>query len=296
MQPASDASPPPQNIRAGIFWMLGTMFCFVTMDACAKTLLTNGHSVTQVVWGRYISQVVLLAVIFAPRLISLIRTDHVKVQLLRSVLLLLTTILFFGALSYIPMANASAVMLVSPLIVTALSVPLLKEKVGVRRWAGVAIGFAGAMLIIRPGADTLQLAALLPLGAAFLYALFQISTKFLSAAEDPLTTLVYSALVGGVVLSISVPFHWEPFTPKEWLILAGTGTFGSIGHFCLINAFRNAPASAVVPFTYTNLLWATGYGYILFGDIPDLHTVLGAVIISASGLYIFHREQRVKSA
>ncbi len=294
----SEAAPQPytENVRTGILWMLGTMFCFVTMDASAKQLLTNGHSVTQVVWGRYISQVVLLAAVFAPRLVTLFKTAHVKIQLTRSVLLLLTTILFFSALSHIPIADASAVMLVSPLIVTALSVPLLREKVGIRRWMGVIIGFMGAMLIIRPGAETLQLAALLPLAAAFLYALFQISTKFLSDAENPLTTLVYSALVGGGVLSVAVPFDWAPMATGEWLLLASTGLWGSVGHFCLISAFRNAPASAVVPFMYTNLIWATTYGYFLFGDFPDLFTISGAALISASGLYIFYRERRIKPA
>lgn len=293
--PQSDAATPAGDVRKGVLWMILAMFLFVSMDAIAKDLVKT-HSVVQVTWGRYFFQVVILAVVLAPRLRSLMVTANLRLQLVRSLLLLSTTGLYFTALMFVPLAEASAIMMVSPLVVTALSVPLLKEHVGVRRWSGVIIGFLGAMIIIRPGGDAVQMAALLPLAAACVYGFYQISTRFLSHSESILTTLCYSALLGGIITSAAVPFFWTPLTPKEWGLLVGAGLLGTLGHFALIKAFSLAPAAAISPFVYTNLIWAASYGIILFGEWPDAWTIAGAAVIAGSGLYIYRREQVRKRA
>lgn len=284
---------PPQtgNAKKGIFWMLVTMLMFVTMDSVAKVLLVS-YPVAQVVWARFAFHVLLLTLYLNRRLPAVLRTGRLRLQLLRSILLLSTTILFFTGLQYNQLVTASAIMLVGPLVVTALSMPLLKEHVGRRRWAGVVIGFTGALVIIRPGTDMVELAALLPLGAAVTYALYQIATRVLTHTEQGMTTLFYTALLGAVVTSLAVPFFWTAPDLEGWLLMAGLGLLGGIGHFCMIRSLSLAPAATVVPFTYSNLIWATLFGFTLFGDLPDLWTVAGALIIAGSGLYIFHREQR----
>ncbi len=278
-----------QNPKMGIFWMLLTMMLFVSLDACAKYLTQSMH-VLEIVWGRYFFHLLILGILLAPRLGCLMRTSHIRLQLLRSLLLLMTTACFFSGLRYIPMADASAIMLASPIVVTALSMPILKEKVGPRRWMSIAIGCIGAMIIIRPGTGMMHPAALFPIAAAILYGFFQISTRFLSHTESVLTNLLYSALIGTVLTTLAVPFFWKIPTPEEWMFMILMGFFGGLGHFTLIKSLTIAPAATVAPFTYTNLIWATLLGFIIFGDLPDQWTIIGASIIVASGLYIYHRE------
>ncbi len=288
-----DASTSPVEIdrsRRGIFWMLLTMFFFVSMDTIAKYLIQN-HHVFQIVWGRYFFHFMVLVVVLAPRLRSLLVTQNLKLQLARSLLLLTTTCSFFTGLQYVHLADASAIMLTAPIFVTALSMPILKEHVGPRRWASVAVGCVGALIIIRPGNGLLQPAALFPLTAAILYAFYQVSTRFLSHSDSILTTLIYSASIGALIMTASVPFFWQPLSIEEWGWMFMLGVMGGMGHFTLIKAYTVSPLATVAPFTYSNLLWAVGYGYLIFGNLPDLWTVVGATVIIASGLYIFHREQ-----
>lgn len=286
--PATDTAV--EKSHTGIYWMLLTMFFFVSMDTVAKYLIQDRH-VFQVVWGRYFFHFLILIVVLAPRLRQLLVTENLKLQLARSLLLLTTTGCFFMGLSYVHLADASAIMLTAPIFVTALSMPILKEQVGPRRWASVVVGCIGAIIIIRPGSGVLQAAALLPLTAAILYAFYQISTRFLSHSDSVLTTLIYSASIGALITTAIVPFYWTPLSPAEWGLMVLLGTLGGLGHFTLIKAYRVSPVATVAPFTYSNLIWAIGYGYLVFGNLPDQWTLMGALIIMASGLYIFHREQ-----
>lgn len=285
----------PESGGQGIAWMLLTSFMFVTLDALAKQL-TQVYPVPQVVWARYVFHVLILAVFLGRRLRATLRTRRLGLQLLRSLFLLGATGLFFSALSFIQLAEASAIMFVAPLLVTALAVPLLGERVGPRRWASVLVGFLGALIIIRPGGGTVQIAALFALGAAGSYALYQITTRLLSHSAAPLTTLAYSAALGALVSSAAVPFFWVAPDFTGWVTMVGLGLIGGLGHFTLIKAFEAAPAATVTPFGYASLIWATLYGFLMFGDLPDLWTVVGAAIIAGSGLYIFHREHRAKTA
>jgi drug/metabolite transporter (DMT)-like permease len=222
------------------------------------------------------------------------KTQSLPFQLVRSLFLLGATLCFFSGLSTIQVAEASAIMFTAPLILTALAPFVLKEKVGIRRWASVLVGFAGAMIIIRPGQDAIAVGAFWVLSAAACYACYQISTRLLSGQDSILTTLFYSALLGAIIMSVVVPFDFQAPTPIDWAIMALAGLFGTLGHFCMIKALTLTEASKLAPYSYTNLIWATIIGYVLFNDLPDLWTFVGAGVIIASGLYIIHREHRIK--
>ncbi len=288
-------TPAPQqnDTRAGIFWMVMTMLMFVSMDTCAKYLVSL-YPTMQAVWGRYFFQVVILLVVLAPRIPELIKTQSLLFQLIRSLFLLGATLCFFTGLGTIQVAEASAIMFTAPLMLTAAAPFVLKEKVGIRRWVSVAIGFIGAMIIIRPGLGGIADGAFWVLGAAACYACYQLSTRALSGQDSVLTTLFYSALLGAVIMSAIVPYHFVMFAPLDWAIMALAGLFGTLGHFCMIKAFTNAEASQIAPYSYTNLIWASVIGFVLFGTLPDMWTYVGAGIIIAAGLYILHREQKTR--
>lgn len=282
------------SVSRGILFMLLTILLFVTMDTIAK-YLAQSYPVPQVVWGRYAFHMLVLLVFLRGRSFTVLRTRAPKLQLLRSVAMVLTTAVFFLGLSFVPLATASAIMFIGPLLVTALSMPLLGEHVGPRRWAGVAIGFIGALVIIRPGTEVFELAALLPLAAACGYALYQVMTRMVArTGEPPMTSLLYTALLGVVFASIAVPFFWQAPDLEGWILLALVGIGGGLGHYTLIKAFEAAPAAVIVPFGYTSIVWATLFGFIIFGEVPDLLTFVGAGIIIVSGLYVFHRERQAE--
>jgi len=293
-----EIAPPPtaasaKEHRAGVIWMVVTMLLFVAMDTCAKYLVAI-YPTMQVVWGRYFFQVVILAIVLAPRLARLARTQSLAFQLVRSAFLLGATLCFFTGLETLQVAEASAIMFTAPLVLTALAPVVLKEKVGPRRWASVAIGFIGALIIIRPGFGGMGVGALWLLAASTSYACYQLSTRALSQQDPVLTTLFYSALLGAIVMSAIAPFDFKTPDLLGWAVMALAGAFGTVGHFCMIKAFTHAEASKVAPYTYTNIIWATLIGFVLFGKIPDLWTYIGATVIVASGLYIMHREQTLK--
>ncbi len=293
--PAPGPAPGPAADRdhlIGIGLMMSTVFCFVVMDAMAKYLLRE-HPVPQVVWGRYAFHLVAMVVVLAPGRKLSLRTNRLGLQLFRSMVLLLATVLFFTALSYLPLADASALIYVSPLLVTALSVPILHEHVGPRRWAAVVVGFVGILVIVRPGAGVMHPAAFLVLGTALCFAAYQIATRALSATENAFTTLFYSALLGAVGTTLAVPFFWTPPSPAAWALMAGTGLLGAFGHFLMIKAHERAPASVLTPYIYTQLIWAAIFGYLVFADFPDAWTIAGAAIITSAGLFVFHRESRL---
>ena len=279
----------PFDAKRGIFWMMGAMMMFSGTNSFAKILMEH-YPVMQIVWARYFFQLLLLVIFLAPRLRKVLVTSKLQLQIVRSLLLLGTSVLFFFGLSELALADISSIMFVAPILVTVLSMPLLGERVGPRRWTGIIVGFLGAIVIIRPGYGMMQLTALFPLGAACLYAVYQISTRFLGRTDNAMTTLLYTASSGTAILTALVPLYWIAPDTTGWLMLTALGVTSNLGHFAMIKAYEEAPAATVVPFSYVNLLWATLFGYILFSDLPDLWTVSGACIIAGSGLYIFHRE------
>jgi drug/metabolite transporter (DMT)-like permease len=287
------ATPLADNVPAGILYMVATTLFFVTLDTLAKVALQN-YPVIMVVWARFTFHLIFMVAILSANLRHYVNSGALRLQLVRSALMLMTNFLFFMGLRTTPIATATSINFLGPIIVTLLSVPLLGESVGLRRWTGVIIGFLGALIIIRPGSGIIGPGALFLLGAATSHALYQIITRKIRAVDDPLTTLLYTAIVGCVVTSAIVPSQWVMPELVHWPILIGLGATGAIGHFFLIKALQAAPAAAVVPYSYLSLAWAIAYGFVLFAELPDFWTMIGAAIIAASGIYIFYREQKLK--
>jgi len=283
----------PADVRRGILWMLATTIFFASLDSTAK-YLTHSLPVAEIVWGRYLFHAIFCVLWAGRSLPTVLLHARFGAQALRGIFLVATTALYFYAIRTMPIADATAVNFMAPILVTALSVPLLGEPVGLRRWLGVAVGFLGAMIIVRPGSGVMQLPALLVLIAAGINALYQIMTRVLSRTDMPMTTNVYSALVGTALAALALPFDWVTPDLEGWLLLVLAGFFGVVGHYCMIKSLALAPAAAVVPFSYVGLFWAAIYGVLLFGDWPDVWTILGALIIAMSGLYIFYRGEAKK--
>jgi len=269
------------------------MFWFVTLDSTAKYLMQS-YPVPQVIWARFFFHLIFVVVLMGPRLRAQVKSQSPLHQCMRSLFMFSTTVLFFIGISFLPLTTASTIMFMAPVILTILSIPLLGEKVGPRRWMGITIAFAGAVLVMRPGGDSLELSILIVLAAACTHAMYQVFTRKLGTGDAPMTSLFYTGITGALVMTLVVPFVWQPVAAADWPLFVFAGIAGGIGHLCLIRAFRQAPASVVAPFSYSSLLWATAYGYLLFGDIPDAWTLSGAALIIGSGLYIFHREQTLK--
>ena len=223
-----------------------TVLLFVAMDTVGK-YLTQNYPVLQVTWARFFFHAIWLVVYLRRQLFVVMRTQRLGLQLSRGGLMLIANVLFIAGVSMMPLVDTISVLLISPLLVTALSVPLLGEHVGVRRWACVFAGCIGALIIIRPGVGVMQWAALLPLGAACSYALYQIATRQLRQSDAPLTTLFYTVSLGVPVTCLLMPFVWVGPDAVGWILMALMGLLGSVSHFTLIKAFNAAPAAVVSP-------------------------------------------------
>jgi len=284
----------PAEARGAALLVLATAL-FASMDAIGKGLMQR-HDPFQVVWARYAAQAVIVAIIVSPRLGRVIRTARPGLQVIRSALLFMATLCGFFAFSVMPLADATAIFQTAPLAITALAALILREPVGPRRWAGVMVGFLGALIIVRPGADVFQPAALLPMLGALFFAGYSIATRFLGRDESYWTTFLYTAALGALIASAFVPLVWVTPTWGDAALMLAMGAIGSAGQFLLIVAFNTAPASAIAPFTYAGLIFATLWGYLFFGDAPDGWTATGAAVIVGSGVYVWRRERMRKRA
>jgi drug/metabolite transporter (DMT)-like permease len=283
------------SARRGILYVLAAWLLFACMDAGSK-LLAEDYAIIQILWVRFVSLAVIAAWL-AHRQggAGALRTRHFWLQSLRSALLVIEIGLFILTITVLPLANAHAILAVTPLIVTALSVPLLGEHVGIRRWSAIAVAFAGVLIILRPGFGAVHPMALLALVCSLMFALYQILTRIVSRTDPPLTTLFYTALVGVGGLTLVVPFHWTTPDLSGWALFGLVAALGAGGHFLLIKALQLAPASVLQPFSYTILVWATLVGFLVFGNLPDLLTVVGACVVASSGIYAFARERHLRA-
>lgn len=276
---------PSAAMRSGVFWMLVTAFFFVCVHATGKYLLTR-YPLVQVVWGRYIFHLILAVIFLGQSLPRLIRSANLKLQLIRSGFMFGSTTFYFAGVQFLPLTEANAINFLTPVLVVVLAQPFLGERVGMQRWIGVAVGFVGAMIIIRPGSGLMDLAAVILMLSALCNASYQLTTRRLGAIDDPLTSLLYTALVGSIGASLAVPFTWEPMDGEGWFLMALLGAFALIGHFALIRAYRLAPAPTIAPFGYSILLWSAVFGYLLFDQLPDIWTIFGAVVIVIGGIIL----------
>ena len=267
----------------GLVCLAGILF--VAMNAVTKAL-TERFDLGMLIWARYFFHVALVVLLFPRRLPGLLHTDQLGVQLLRSVLVLAATVLNFAALAWLSQGEVAAITFTTPILVVALSGPLLGEIVGWRRWGAVLLGFVGALLIVRPGQETFNVGAVFALGCALAYALYQISTRMVRETE-PMGSLLYGGLVGMVASSLLLPWHWRTPGLGEWLGLAAIGVLGAVAHLMMILALRRAQASRVSPFTYLQVVWAMLSTLILFGTVPPWTTFAGAAVVAASGLLLY---------
>lgn len=287
---ALSAAPLPANGR-GILLLVTAVAIFTAMDALAKILITAGYPVIQVVWARYAGQTVIVALALLPRLTLLLRTRYPKLQALRSLFQFGATALFFASLGHIGLAEATALTDINPILITLGAAVFLGEKLGPRRIFGVVLAMIGALIVIRPGFGVFVPAALLPLGCAVCYAGYALATRWVGRDESPWTSLIYAAVLGTLVTSAALPFVWQtPESLAHVALFVVIGFLGAAAQYFLIHAFTVAEASAIAPFGYVGLIFATGWGIVLFGEYPDLWTIVGALVIVAAGVYVWHRE------
>ncbi len=284
---AGSSAPPSQHTLRGVLMIMTAVAMFTLLDTIAK-YLARFYPVPGIVWARYAFHLLLVVLFLAPRLRGrLVRTRRPGLQIVRGVVLAASSMFFFSALKFMPMAEASSITFIAPVLVTLGAAVLLKEKVESARWAAVCAGFIGVLIIIRPGSGVFSPVALLPLGTAACFAAYQVLTRKLAGVESPYTTLFYSGLVGTVMLAVVLPFAWvAPATPTHAALLVLMGLIGGGSHLILIRAYEHAPASRLAPFSYTQLGWVLVAGYVVFGDFPDGWSLAGIAVIAASAIYI----------
>ena len=264
------------------------------MDGFAK-YLSSDLPVLQITWARYFFTVAFtFPIMFFFYRNQLKWSEKPKLQFLRGLILLTANICFFYSISVISLAKALTLAFVAPLIVTAFSPIFLSEKVGLRRWLAVIIGFIGSLVVIRPGFVEMNLASLAALGTGVMYGFYLIITRKLSTSDNPLLTLLLTGVVGAIIISIVMPFVWVKPTLNEWFMMAAIGIFACVGHLFLILSLKYADASKLAPFSYFEIITNIIIGYYFFSDFPDYWTFLGLFIIVISGTYISRRENLVR--
>jgi drug/metabolite transporter (DMT)-like permease len=282
-----------KNRLIGIGLISGAFFCFAVLDGGAKWLV-HSLPVVLVVWLRFLVHAVLSVALLAPQIArGALRSRRPGLQALRALSLPVMTGLNFWALQYLQLAETGAIQFSVPIIIALLAAPLLGERMDRARWAAIVVGFAGVLIIVRPGTQGFHPALLLSLATAFLYALFNLLTRRLAAHDSPETTQLWSAI--GATLAI-MPFAlavWQaPASATHWAVLVLIGAAGGLGHYLLALAHRHAPASVLAPFLYQQIVWMMLIGYLVFGDVPDREVVVGAAVVIASGAYLLYRERR----
>jgi drug/metabolite transporter (DMT)-like permease len=285
-------SAAPAGAARGVLLLLASMLVLSLCDACNKALASD-YPATQVIWFRY-AIFALFALWFAwsrGRLRGF-ACRRPGLQVVRSLLVAGQNGLVVAALPHLPLATVMALIGASPLIATLLAAPVLKERVGARRWAAVGVAFAGVLVILRPGLEGFNAWALAVLAAAAMFAAYQILTRLVSAADPLETTLVMTATPALLAITLTVPFAWRAPEGSAWLLFLGAGVLAALGHFMMIRALELAPASLLQPFNYSMLLWAALIGFVIFGETPDAPTFAGAALIVASGLYAFRVRAR----
>lgn len=273
----------------GILLYVLAVFLMSVMDLIAKTLSAE-LPVVQVVWARYAGQTVIVTLLVLPRIARVARTRYPSLQLLRSVMLLLATTSFFLAVSRMGLAEATALMNLNPVLITLGAGLFLGERIGLRRALGISAALIGALIVIRPGSAVFSPAALFPITAAVFYSGFALITRRLGRDETLWTSLFYTALLGAIVLSVAVVPVWVRPSGQALVLMVLIGAIAALGQFLLIRALMLAEASAVAPFAYTGLIFAAVWGAVFFNALPDTPTLIGAGVIVAAGVYVWHRE------
>ena len=262
------------------------------MDTIAK-YLSSEISFFQITWARYFFTVFwTLPLMFFFFRNNLKWSENPKLQILRGMTLLSANVCFFYSISVISMAKALTLAFIAPLVTTALSPIILGEKVGIKRWSAVIVGFIGSLVVIRPGLIEFNIATIAALGTGFFYGVYLIITRKLRTVDNPLLTLLITGVVGAIISSLFVPIVWINLSQSQWLWLALMGIFACLGHLLLIYSLRYADASKLAPFGYFEIITNIILGYYFFKDFPDFWTFTGLFIIISSGIYVFSKEYK----
>ncbi len=287
-----DGKPVASRLTA-VFLILFAFFCFAGLDASAK-YAGAVLAPLQIVWMRFVTHSMVATAALRPwRSPALYRPRNTWLQVARAFALLGATFFNFYALRYLPLALTGSIFFLSPFLVTALAGPFLGEWAGRRRWLAVVFGFIGALIIIRPGLAGFHPAMLFSLGAALSFSIFVLLTRRLAVVETTESLILLPAIFAALVMIPPGFAQWIPVPDLlHWSLLLATGVFGALGHWVFIKAHEAAPAPVLAPFVYSQLIWMTALGYFIFGDIPDLATMIGAAVIIGSGLYLLYRERR----
>jgi drug/metabolite transporter (DMT)-like permease len=286
----------PRNQRRGIALMVLATIVFASMDTITK-LLAADYAPPQILWVRFaVFFLVALAIVRRRNPLRALRSRHPAWQTARSLLLVVEIGVFIVSLGYLPLAEVVAIASAAPLMVTALAAPVLGERVDGRRWLAVALGFAGVLVIVRPGFGEASHLLLIPLTGAALWAVYQLMVRRLASVDGADTTVFYTATVGLAAMCFIGPFYWQEPDARGWLMLAAVATLGATGHGLIIKALHLADASVLQVFGYIHLVAATALGFMVFGQWPDGPTLGGAALIVASGMWVARDERRARMA
>lgn len=277
----------------GIALICLAVLLFASGDAMSK-YLSALYPIVIVVWARYVVHTLLMLVVFVPQtgLTAVIRTRRPGLQLARALSLMGTSLFFITGLRYIPLAEATAVNFLAPLLVTALSVPLLGERVTRNQWLAVLAGFVGVLIVVRPGGALFTPAILLPLCSALCFGFYQLLTRKLSGVDSPTTSNFLTGILNSLIMTALLPFFWTTPTWGHALFMVGLGTCGMLGHMLLTQAFRHAAPAMLAPFSYGQILFALMFGYLIFDHTPDVYGILGIAVICLSGLAVAWGQRR----
>lgn len=270
----------------GILFAVAAYFSFSILDAFQKTAVIN-HSIFQLLFIKYIFTL-LLSCSEAKRKknYKFWQSNNVKLQVLRSFFSIIESGCFVLAFRYLSLADVHSVGSLTPVIIVALSALILKENVSPKTWIAIFVGFLGVLIILRPGLSIFDIKSLLPLMAAFFLGLYQVVTRKVSENDSTETSLFYTSLIGFIVMSILAFAYWQSLTLNSYFLFIGIGIFFSMGIYFQIIALSKARASIIQPFHYTLIFWAIILGYLVYDDLPNIPTIVGAIIIAASGIYV----------
>tara|TARA_B100001121_G_C18583902_1_gene571093 strand:- start:39 stop:899 length:861 start_codon:yes stop_codon:yes gene_type:complete len=275
----------------GIIFAILAYFSFSLLDVIQKTTVIY-HSIFQMLFLKYFFTLFLsFAESYRKKNISFYLSRNVKLQIVRSVLSIIESGLFVLSFRYLTLANAHSIGSLAPVIIVALSALILREKVNLKTWIAIFFGFLGVLIIMRPGLSIFDPKSLIPLTAAFFLSLYQIVTRKVSETDKPETSLFYTSIIGIMLMSVLMPFYWYPMQSFSYYLFIGVGLFFALGIYFQIIALTFTRASVIQPFHYTLILWAIILGYIFYDDVPDNYTILGAVIITLSGIYVLNNRQ-----
>ncbi|MCF4164391.1 DMT family transporter [Zavarzinia compransoris] len=294
--PIGSASPLDrrQDAGAGILWMVLAVGIFSVMDTLAKWQAETYHVAQLIFFRSFFGLMVLLPFLMRGRgVLVKLRSRQIGLHIVRSFFGLAALFAFFQSVRYLELADAVVLSFASPLFLTGLSVLLLGEHVGWRRWAAILVGFVGVLVMMQPGGDLFTLYALLPLAGALAYAVVGIFIRVLARTEETVTIVFYFGLFATLATAVMLPFVWiAPRDAMDWVAQIAIGVCGGFAQMAMTNAFSRAPLAVVAPFDYTAIIWSVMFGYVVWGDMPALTTWAGTGIVVASGLYILHRETR----